>query len=60
MWTESIGVDSGVAVGKKQRRRKQKKAIKSTECIKVRVKAKYVRASFRVEVVAGFNFSMLW
>ena len=47
-------------MGEKQRRREQKKAMKSTECIKVRDKAKYVTASFRVEVVAGFNFSMLW
>ena len=60
MWTESIGVDSGGAVGEKQHQREQKKAMKSTECIKVRFKAKYMRASFRVEVVAGFNFSMLW
>ena len=60
MWTESIGVDSGGAVGEKQRRREQKKAMKSTECIKVRFKAKYMRASFRVEMVASFNFSMLW
>ena len=60
MWTESIGVDSGGAVGEKQRRRDHKKAMKSTECIKVRFKAQYIRASFRVEVVVGFNFSMLW
>ena len=43
-------------MGKKQCLREQKKAMKSTDCIKARDKAEYVRTSFKVEVWAGFTF----